>query len=253
MTTWATVMNSVMVKLRPSAGPRLPPIPPLVPDGGPEGDDHAGGDGHAREDGEHDRRFQSGRRVAKPTNWVAASTTMAGSHHHGVAVERSAEDCQIWPANTAIATTPLTTAKRRRGDASGAGWLSRPPAARAGSTPARTPPPASAPRPRTAAVQPALVLPVDGHRVERLAGVEVGERRRQRLDEGEPDRDQHQRRQHDQRRVLPDEAEGAPARRLADGGGREPALGRPQDPVAQACRPPPPGSARPRRRRRQRA
>ena len=54
---------------------------------------------------------------------------MARSHHHGVAVERAEEDCQIWPANAATATTPATTANRRRGDASGAGFLSRPPAA----------------------------------------------------------------------------------------------------------------------------
>ncbi len=55
---------------------------------------------------------------------------MARSHHHAVAAERSAEDCQIWPANTAIATTPATTASRRRGDASGARLVRRPPAAR---------------------------------------------------------------------------------------------------------------------------
>src|SRR4029453_823600 len=98
-------MNSVMVKLRPSAGPRLPRSHPWFQTAAPKATTVQAVTATLARTAST-TGFQTGRSVAKPTTWVPPGPGMAGSHHHGVAVDRSAEDCQIWPANTAIATTP---------------------------------------------------------------------------------------------------------------------------------------------------
>ena len=157
---------------------------------------NARGEGHEADAGEGgEQRPPHGRSPPKPMSWVAPTPTMAASHHQAVAGERSRAEAQILGRQQGEATTPARP-RPAAGVCQRTAWRIRPRRPELHPGQHRHDQGRAQHDRHGAARQPGAVLPVDGDRVERLAGVDVEERRRQRLDEGEEHRHQHDHRQH---------------------------------------------------------